>query len=481
MHNYVLFLHNQLFCKMKFISVTYQAVLILVSFFWINQTPGQEKAISFGGSFPVEMSPAKNVSDQSPAIKQEILNNIHLLGLKARNKQSGEIQSDQFIVPIASSNSQDPGYYTITAYFDHDEFIGEVEDYNCGELSYDLDNGYNHTGTDFFLWPFPWLKMDSNSTIVVATAGGTIVYKQDGNFDQNCEENELPANSISVFHSSGHISFYTHLKENSLTQKEVGDTVMQGEFLGFPGSSGSSLAPHLHFEVLDVGMNATDPFFGDCNSQITESMWADQLPYKKKWINKISTNHALPEFPDCPENEIPNEQSVFNHTDTVYLLSYLTNFEEGDQLQVNIYEPSGELWSTWSWDYDQPFYAASWNYFFIILTNEPEGEWTYELIHADQEVETTFQLIHESGLYPSDKKNVRLYPNPCNGELFIDRPDINIKSIEVFNLYGRKIKEYRINKTAKKIRMDIDASTGVYLLKINTIAGQIQKKIAVIK
>src|SRR5262249_22247490 len=55
-----------------------------------------------------------------------------------------------------------PGFeafdYHGTGYFvDHDaRFPGFLQDYTCGERTYDLDTGYNHNGTDYYLWPYPW-------------------------------------------------------------------------------------------------------------------------------------------------------------------------------------------------------------------------------------------------------------------------------------------------------------------------------------
>jgi murein DD-endopeptidase MepM/ murein hydrolase activator NlpD len=52
-------------------------------------------------------------------------------------------------------------------------------------------------------------------------------------------------------HPGGWESRYAHA---SLITAEVGDRVREGEVLGLTGSSGRSSAPHLHFELLYLGV-----------------------------------------------------------------------------------------------------------------------------------------------------------------------------------------------------------------------------------
>ena len=71
------------------------------------------------------------------------------------------------------------GYYGISNYVDHNvNYPDLLTDYNCGIRSYDTSDGYNHSGTDYFPWPFPWNAMDNNEVAVVAIAPGVIVGKE---------------------------------------------------------------------------------------------------------------------------------------------------------------------------------------------------------------------------------------------------------------------------------------------------------------
>lgn len=56
------------------------------------------------------------------------------------------------------------------------------------------------------------------------------------------------ANFIRIQHKDGSVAGYWHLSCNGVLVN-VGDTVQQGQHIGYSGSTGYSTAPHLHFMV----------------------------------------------------------------------------------------------------------------------------------------------------------------------------------------------------------------------------------------
>ena len=60
---------------------------------------------------------------------------------------------------------------------------------------------------------------------------------------------------VRVAHGSGIVTTYSHM---SAIAAAPGETVRQGQVLGYVGSTGLSTGPHLHFEVLMNG-RAVDP------------------------------------------------------------------------------------------------------------------------------------------------------------------------------------------------------------------------------
>ena len=53
-------------------------------------------------------------------------------------------------------------------------------------------------------------------------------------------------NYIAIEHPDGKVTIYGHLSSVAVG---VGQTVVQGQVIGYSGSTGNSSGPHLHFEV----------------------------------------------------------------------------------------------------------------------------------------------------------------------------------------------------------------------------------------
>jgi len=82
---------------------------------------------------------------------------------------------------------------------------------------------------------------------VVATANGQVIRVK---FDTNY------GNLIEIRHRYGYYTRYAHL--NNII-KRLGQRVRQGDIIGFIGSTGISIKPHLHYEIL-IGAEVVDPY-----------------------------------------------------------------------------------------------------------------------------------------------------------------------------------------------------------------------------
>jgi murein DD-endopeptidase MepM/ murein hydrolase activator NlpD len=69
-------------------------------------------------------------------------------------------------------------------------------------------------------------------------------------------------NEVEINHGYGYITKYAHMEKFAV---KVGQKVKRGECIGYVGTTGSSTAPHLHYEVIKNGQKV-DPihyFFND--------------------------------------------------------------------------------------------------------------------------------------------------------------------------------------------------------------------------
>lgn len=288
-------------------------------------------------------------------------------------------------------------YYAVSNYVDHNpaatgaQYGASNLDYNCGVHTYDTGGGYNHAGTDYYTWPFPWYQYENNLAEIITAEAGTIIGKFDGNKDDNCSC-QGNWNAVYVEHADGSIAWYGHLKKGSLTQKSIGQTLGRGEFVGILASSGCSTGPHLHFEVYDNNGNLIDPYAGNCNSLNNTSWWVNQPTYREPNLNTLLTHDAVPVF-GCPSNgEEPNIAAVFEPGDRLYTALYFRDETPGDFTQLRILRPDNSVWVTTNHN-SSTYYSSSWWWWsWVLPTTNAEGTWTFEATYNGAVSRRSFQV-----------------------------------------------------------------------------------------
>ena len=111
-----------------------------------------------------------------------------------------------------------------------------------------------HTGMDF------------------SAKSGTPIYATgDGKISKVTRSRRGYGNHVIIDHGYGYKTLYAHMQKYAVKK---GQKVKRGEVIGYVGSTGTSVAPHLHYEVHKDGrkINPVNFYFNDLNAEEYEKM-----------------------------------------------------------------------------------------------------------------------------------------------------------------------------------------------------------------
>lgn len=439
----------------------YFSCLFIISLCFSTASHAQE-LLGHGGG-PVEIDRGICVTpEQRQDIEMRLRQNVEALtqqGLLAPVEEQSRLVT-KFGWPLRQAAGFDqPNYYITVNFTDLDPTSG-IQDYNCGSRSYD-----GHSGVDISPWPFWWQMMNDDQVEVIAGAPGTIVQKDDGQFDQNCSCTGT-WNAVYVQHADGSIAWYGHLKENSLTTKAVGAAVAEGDYIGLVGSSGCSSNPHLHFEIRNNG-NFVEGYEGNCNSTTTESWYQDQKPYREPKLNRLMTHSQNPEWNGfCPNEEITDFLTQVNPGSEVRFAAYYSDQTANTQTIYSIKDSNGNLMSTWSHGSTEDYTSPFWYWIYEIPGTAVQGYWTFEASFLDQEVVHEFLVgMDVSTDDQFDQSAMEVFPNPSRDEFFIKVENFDNKHYVLKSVDGKRIKEGKLEKDLTTIHISNQAA-GIFILEL---------------
>jgi Peptidase family M23/Secretion system C-terminal sorting domain len=456
--------------------------MLLILFLNVSMSYSQKNGDALGGEY-IHKHTENCVSDNdyiriSKMLSDNILTLRNLGLIQTANKN----QVVKFGFPLKKVDSLEwNNYYGISGFVDQIAGTG-VRDYTCGTRTYD-----GHNGVDYFTWPFQWYLVENELVHIVAAADGIIIGKDDGNSSYSCDWNgNQNWNAVYLLHNDGSSSWYGHMKENSLTDKQLGSVVLQGEYLGVVGSSGRSTGPHLHFEVYKSDpfnrSNLIEPHFGDCNDLNNESWWESQGTYQKATLNTILTHDDDIEL-GCPTvNEKTNFQNDFKPGDRVYFSRFYKDQKLGTTSIQRIYRPNGTLWNQWQQNFNENYDASWWYNYYTLPTNAESGEWKYEAVYEGTTLRHTFNVIRPSNTEDDNYQNsIEIRPNPTSGivKVFTSTPeesqnmDLNIRSIT-----GKVLVSKENILIDQEIQID-DLPKGIHLMEIRIADKFITKKLII--
>ncbi len=419
------------------------------------------------------------------ALNKEVNDNLKKLALNKSANRNVLTTSLLWPLKLAAGFTQCE-YHFIGAYVDQNTATTTIQDYDCGTNTYD-----GHQGTDIAIWPYSLYKMDNNQVEVVAAAGGTIIQKNDGNFDRNCGSNTLTANSIIIQHADGSYALYWHMKNGSVTTKAVGQTVVAGEKIGVVGSSGSSSGPHLHFEIWAGSTNTTykDPFSGVCNLLNVTSWWTTQRPHAEPAIMKASVHPTDITLATCPNSDVPNESDTFvvpfqgAGLAPGYAKFYFfwKDILANATISLRILNPNGSTFNSWSYivptNNKVSYYGSS------KLLPTTDGVYTFEASYNGVACSKTFTITHTLGISDTpDADYFRVFPNPTNNDFLVIAAGIENENytFTMTNSIGQIVRTEKAtieNNKLEKLFSVASLSEGVYFLIIEGTKSRTVKKI----
>ncbi len=464
-------------------KITLFVIALLLSGFCFAQSPGAP-SVSEGPPFNPDKKACLTPEQRSDMI-QDIQGNIEELRLQNRLSFSEQRRGNHplFIWPVQKANDVTFNeIYSIYNYMDHDPDFNDDEnvtllDYDCGTRTYDTNAGYNHEGTDIVTWPFPWKMLDDDGVEIIAAAPGQIILKIDGEFDRSCTfNNPDPWNIIVVQHSDGSVAAYGHMKNGSVTTKNIGDMVSTGEYLGIVGSSGISTIPHLHFEVLtdETFTQIVDPYSGPCNATTVDSWWQSQRPYTNPGINAVLTHSAAPVvFPPCGTSETPNLSNEFDAGDPISFTVFNKDQTAGDNIFLEILRPDNSTLFA-NWNITVQTTAPSWYYLWDLNGYfDMVGEWKWRVTFGGETVTHTFNVGDPLSVKEEDFSQTSVYPNPFNDVLNINS-NTKIISAIVVDVLGKTVLKFEKSSVdgIKKLNL-AQLSNGMYFI---TLEGELNQK-----
>lgn len=256
--------------------------------------------------------------------------------------------------------------WVVNNYVDLDTSKGGMRDFR-GNKNADAKTYDGHNGIDIDL---PTFRQQDAGWNVFASAAGTVVSVKGDLFDRNyvgakgCGD----WNHVAVDHGNGWVSYYGHLRKNSVKVK-VGDVIAQGKVLGLVGSSGCSSTTHLHFELKCDG-NVVDPMEQEMFSNPPQ--YSPSLSYMDMIVRKgeftDGSNDALMKDPQMNITSINPNTRIGVGVSTA-------GGKVGDTLDIQIVRADNSVWTTFGPAKVEREWRHSWPRWWATLPNG-SGQWT---------------------------------------------------------------------------------------------------------
>ncbi len=113
----------------------------------------------------------------------------------------------------------------------------------------------------------------------------------------------------------------------------------------------------------------------------------------------------------------------------------------------------------------------------MFLLDIINNQWNPVIYYGSVMIRPVFGTAMPTGFSEKDIRleNINIYPNPSDGVVFVESPEMLVTGYEIYDLTGRRL----LQKTCRETQFSIHLpeKTGVYILLLNTEKGLVSKKI----
>lgn len=127
---------------------------------------------------------------------------------------------------------------------------------------------------------------------VIAHSDGKVIFCQTGyKNNKGSTGNASYGNCVKIQHANGYCTLYAHLDSVNVN---FGQTVKQGQIIGFMGNTGNSYGAHLHFEVWKNGVRINPKPYINANlygNVVTNEGCTGTITYQaytNKWLPEVT-------------------------------------------------------------------------------------------------------------------------------------------------------------------------------------------------
>ena len=188
-----------------------------------------------------------------------------LAAQQAAQQQQSQGQAVSGPGPADSSDTASPG--SPDASGGSDDVLADSP--SSGGDSGSSDSGSTDTSGTWMMWPsYCWTlndpygmrvnpvtgKYTMHNGVDIGASSGSSIYAAAGGTVIQAGSNGGYGNCVMVNHGNGYTTLYAHMSSIAVSN---GQTVSQGQVLGYVGSTGNTTGPHLHFEVRVSATGAT--------------------------------------------------------------------------------------------------------------------------------------------------------------------------------------------------------------------------------